>query len=99
MERQQQRKEEAWVIWNISMCPIPDGVDPSVMGTTIQKALESAGHVRRYDQISITAFGNNLIKKERRHEEALFYWKNLSYAWHQLVFFFCFFCVLYFLMD
>ncbi|KAF3590202.1 hypothetical protein DY000_02028113 [Brassica cretica] len=64
MERQQQRKEEAWVIWNISMCPIPDGVDPSVMGTTIQKALESAGHVRRYDQISITAFGNNLIKKK-----------------------------------
>ncbi|KAJ4898708.1 putative endonuclease or glycosyl hydrolase [Raphanus sativus] len=66
MERQQQGKgkEKAWVIWNISMCPIPDGVDPRVMGTTIQKALESAGHVRRYDQISITAFGNNLIQKQ-----------------------------------
>ncbi|KAF3485325.1 hypothetical protein F2Q69_00058005 [Brassica cretica] len=57
MERQQQRKEEAWVIWNISMCPIPDGVDPSVMGTTIQKALESAGHLwgfvygSKYDEI------------------------------------------------
>lgn len=33
--------------------------------------------------------------KARRHEEALFYWKNFSYAWHRLVFFFCVFFFFY----
>ncbi|KAG2303057.1 hypothetical protein Bca52824_031708 [Brassica carinata] len=57
-----QEVEKALVLWNISNCPIPDGLDPLMVVQRIQAAVEKSGYVRCNGEISITVIGNNLTE-------------------------------------